>query len=97
MTDSIPCTLFKGKPQRRKKRDEVRVDPLSVELCLGCTLPVEECYGALAATGSGYHGPPRCPYEAAVMERKAAKTRVVTLPGPRPDGVMREWECEVEI
>ena len=93
MTLSVPCTLFNGKPApRKKKRDEVYVDPLSVELCLECTLP--ECYGAKGVKG-GYHGPPRCPYEAAVMERKVPKTRVVTLPGPGPDGVMREWECEV--
>ena len=44
---TIPCQQFKGinKP-RKKKRDEVRVDPLSIELCLDCTLPVEQCRGA---------------------------------------------------
>jgi len=94
--NAVPCHRFTGRPRPPKdKRDEVYIDMLSVEICLKCTLP--ECPGGKAANGNGYTGPPRCPYEEAVMERKAQHQakQVVTLPSPRPDGAMREWECEV--
>ena len=94
MTFAIPCRQFRGisRPSQ-KKLDEVYIDPLSVELCLDCPLP--ECHGAKAAGTNGYYGKPRCAYEAAVMGRRGKPTRTVRLPGPRPDGVMRTWECEV--
>ena len=88
----IPCQRFTDqRPQVRDKQDEVYVDQLSVDICLNCTLP--ECHGAKAADRSGHSRPPRCPYEAAIMERK--KPRVYVLPPPRPDGAMVAWECEV--
>jgi len=94
MTLSIPCRQFNGisKPDT-SKRDEVYIDPVSVELCQVCTEP--DCDGAKAADRGGYSGPPRCAYEAAVMGRRNVTARVVTLPGPRPDGAMRQWACEL--
>ena len=92
--NAVPCEVCRS-PSIPNKRDEVWVDPLSVELCLGCTEP--ECHGAKGAESGGYYGPPRCAYEAAVMARReaVAQTVTVTLPGPDPEGVMRTWECEV--
>ena len=78
-----------------KKRDDVYVDPLSIQHCLTCTLPVEECRGAPSVRGKRINRQATCPYEQAVAE---AQTKcLVTLPGPRPDGVMRTWKCEVGI
>ena len=89
----MKCQQFPNlnKP-KKKKRDEVRVDPLSVKLCLSCPLPVEECRGA-PSSHIGHARPCRCPYEKAIAERRL---HVVRLPGPGPDGVMKTWECEVE-
>lgn len=91
--NAVPCQMCKSSIPDTRKRDEVYVDPLSVELCLDCTEP--ECFGAKGADRGGYNGPPRCAYEAAVEARKKAAARVVTLPGPDPEGIMRTWECEV--
>ena len=71
---------------------EVRVDMLSVRLCLSCPLPVEECRGAPSAHLSYDNRSIRCAYEQAIAERKC----VIELPPPRPDGVMRTWKVEVE-
>ena len=95
--NAIPCQVCKS-PSIPNKRDEVWVDPLSVELCLGCTEP--ECHGAKGAESGGYCGPPRCAYEAAVMARRnvtagVTKRRRVKIPPPRPDGKLVWWECEV--
>jgi len=97
--DAVACHLFNGiSTPDTHKRDEVWVDPLSVELCLGCTEP--ECHGAKGAESGGYCGPPRCAYEAAVMARRnvtagVTKRRRVKIPPPRPDGKLVWWECEV--
>lgn len=102
MSLSVPCQIFKAldRCEPPRKRDEVYVDLLSVELCLECTEP--ECFGGKGADSSGYYGPPRCAYEAVVMGRSAPRShrgreqrQTVTLPGPDPDGVMRTWKCEV--
>jgi len=93
--NAVPCQMCKSPTIPNTRKHEVWVDPLSVELCLECTVPVEQCHGAKGAESGGYYGPPRCAYEAAVMARRKAMARVVTLPGPDPDGVMRTWECEV--
>ena len=94
--NAVPCRQFKGiSTPDIHLRDEVYVDALSVELCLYCT--EEDCHGARAAHTSSYYGPPRCPYEAAVMGRRGKTTRTVMLPGPDPEGVMRTWKCEVGI
>jgi len=99
MTLSVPCRQCKAvsRPDTNK-RDEVYVDPLSVELCLDCTEP--ECRGAKGADTGGYYGPPRCAYEAAAMARRGAmdadtERRRVKMSPPDPNGVMRTWECEV--
>jgi len=93
---SVQCQQFPNldKP-RKKKRDEVRVDMLSVELCLSCPLPVEECRGAPSAHLSYDNRPIRCAYEQAIAERNMGP-RMIELPAPRPDGVMRTWKVEVE-
>ena len=91
--NAIPCRQFNGiSTPDTDKRLGVYVDPLSVELCLDCPLPVEECRGA-PSSHIGHARPCRCPYEKAIAERRL---HVVRLPGPGPDGVMKTWECEVE-
>ena len=60
---------------------DVYIDMLSVQICPSC--PFDECY------------PTRCDCPLR-MAREAQKKQVVTLPGPRPDGVMRTWKVEVE-
>ena len=62
---------------------DVYIDMLSVEICPDC--PFDECY------------PTRCdcPLRMA-REAQHQKPWVVTLPGPRPDGVMRKWKVEME-
>ena len=96
--NAIPCRQFKGTGSYKspKKRDEVYVDPVSVELCLDCPLPMDECRGAPRAhsLSTVYKRPTECPYEQAIAARKC-KPRTVTLPGPGPDGTMRAWKCEV--
>jgi len=61
---------------------DVYIDYLSVAICPGC--PFDECHDTR----------PECPWNLA-REEQCRGPRVVTLPGPRPDGVMRDWECEV--
>ena len=85
------CQQFPSLNKPKKKRDEVRVDPLSVELCLSCTLPVEKCRGA-PSTHIGAARPCHCAYEKAI----AARRQIIELPGPGPDGSLRRWKCRVE-
>ena len=87
------CQQFPNFKKKKRKRDEVRVDPLSVELCLSCTLPIEKCRGAPSSHISQTR-PCHCPYEKAIAKRR--QKCIVELPGPGPDGQMRMWKCEVE-
>ena len=86
----MKCQQFPNLNKPKKKlRDEVRVDPLSVKLCLSCPLPVEKCRGA-PSSHIGDVRPCYCPYELAIAER-----RLVEPPGL--EGAMRMWKVEVGI